>query len=57
MAHREAYEAPERGTERWKIVLAKRAASLEEEGEDELDDFDTYEFLCPGYIIKYRLAP
>ena len=57
MAHREAYEAPERGTERWKIVLAKKAARLEEEGEDELDDFDTYEFLCPGYIIKYRLAP
>jgi hypothetical protein len=39
MAQRKAYDAPEHGTERWKIARAKRAARLEEdEGED--DDFD-----------------
>jgi hypothetical protein len=54
MPQGEAYQAPERGTERWKSALAKRATRLEEEYNEEGDDF---EFLCPGDVIQYHLHP
>jgi hypothetical protein len=56
MTQRKTYEAPEHGTERWKIARAKRAVRLEEdEGED--DDFDGNDFLYPGDVIQYCLHP
>jgi hypothetical protein len=56
MAEHKAYDAPEHGAERWKIARAKRAARLEDD-EDNDDDFDRNDFLCPGDVIQYRLHP
>lgn len=56
MAAPKAYDVPEHDSERWKIARAKRAARLDED-EEEDDDFDQNDFLCPGDVIQYHLHP
>jgi hypothetical protein len=56
MAQHKAYDVPEHGTDRWKIARAKRAARLED-FEDDDDDLDRNDFLCPGDVIQYRIHP
>jgi hypothetical protein len=54
MAQHNAHEAPEYGTDRWKIARAQRAAHVEED----LDEMMTSRrILCPGDVIQYRLHP
>jgi hypothetical protein len=56
MAQHKAYDVPEHGTDRWKIARAKRAARLKD-FEDDDDDLDWNDFLCPGDVIQYRIHP